>query len=176
MTAHRRRVSNIGDISEVHYTLAVMNATDWDALIPELKQWNNGAGIDADGWRSCFGNFQLACAYSLLFWPRFTELDDMVFRGEMTRERLESWKPNCSSEPATIEATANHIHIADVQYVGCPDLSVERVIYLGNLLREIYQVKLAAEFPTRKFVVDFYEPPDRKLSEYQVTFYQRNDS
>jgi hypothetical protein len=150
-----------------------MDAPDWDDLIPELKRWNNDAGIDPEGWRGCSGSFQLACAYSLLFWPRFMELDGMVFRGEMSRQMLDSWKANCSSDPAKIEATANHIHISDVQYVGCPDLSLERVLYLGKLLKEIYQVKLAADFPDRSFVVDFYEPPDKKLGEYQLTFYQK---
>jgi len=152
-----------------------MQNPDWDALIPELKDWNNGNGIDPESWAGCKGNFQLAAAYSLVFWPRFTELDGMVFRGEMDRKTLDSWKQNCSDKPAEIEATANHLHIADLHYVGCPDASVERLVFLGTLLEEIYRIKLAAEFPNRRFTVKFYEPPDKELQEYQLTFFQRHE-
>ncbi len=71
-----------------------------------------------------------------------------------------------------IEVTANHLHILDLHHMGCPDASVERIVFLGNLLKEIYRAKLAAEFPNRNFVVNFYEPDDKDLQEYQLTFYQ----
>ena len=145
---------------------------DWDTLIPELKAWNNGKGIDPESWAGCKGNFQLAAAYSLIFWPDFTEMDGMVFRGQMTRERLDDWAKNCEGNRRSIEATANHLHILDLHYVGSPDATVERIVYLGNVLREIYRAKLAAEFPGRNFTVELYEPPDKDLREYQLTFYQ----
>ena len=153
-----------------------MSDADWDALIPELKAWNNGRGIDPEAWVGCEGNFRLAAAYSLIFWPKFTELDGMVFRRHMDRQTLDSWITNCSGNRQSIEATANHIHLLDLHYVGSPDANAERIIYLGKVLKEIYQVKLAAEFPDRKFVVDFYEPPDKNLQDYQLTFYQKHDS
>jgi hypothetical protein len=149
-----------------------MKATDWDVLIPELKTWNNGRGIDPESWAGCEGNFRLAAAYSLIFWPEFTEMDGMVFRGEMTREDLNAWIKNCGGNRQSIETTANHIHILDLHYVGSPDATVERIVYLGNVLKEIYRTKLAAEFPGRNFTIDFYEPPDKKLPEYQLTFFQ----
>jgi hypothetical protein len=40
---------------------------NFSALIPELKDWNNGAGIDAEGWVECVGNYPLAIGYSLIF-------------------------------------------------------------------------------------------------------------
>jgi len=152
-----------------------MATPDWDTLIPELKDWNNGGGIDPESWVGCEGNFRLAAAYSLIFWPSFTEVDGMIFRGAMNRETLASWMENCSGNKKSVEATANHIHLVDLHHVGCPDASVERVIFLGNVLKQIYQVKLAAEFPNREIVVDFYEPEDGNLQDYQLTFYQRHD-
>jgi hypothetical protein len=152
-----------------------MNNADWDALIPDLKRWNGGDGIDPEGWIACEGNFQLASAYSLIFWPTFTEHRGMVFRGEVEPEHIESWLKRCGDK-RSVEATVNHLHLADLHHPQCADVSVERLIYLGNVLQEIYTVKLAAQFPDRKFVVEFYEPPDKELREYQLLFYQQHDS
>ena len=98
----------------------------------------------------------------------------MIFRGEMDRATLASWMENCRGERRCVEATANHLHILDIHYVGSPDASVERIVYLGNVLKEIYEVKLAAQFPGRDIEVDFYEPPDQNLQDYQLTFFQRS--
>lgn len=149
-----------------------MKNVDWDVLIPELKRWNNGGGIDPETWAGCTGTFQLAVAYTTIFWPDFTEMDGMVFRGKMTRAMLDSWIKNCSGDRKNIEATANHLHILDLHYLGSPDASEERIVFLGNVLREIYRAKLRLEFPDRNFTVDFYEPPNKELQEYQLTFYQ----
>jgi len=73
-----------------------MKTDDWDALIPELKDWNNGKGIDPESWVGCEGNFRLAIAYSLIFWPEFNEVDGMIFWGEINQETLASWMRNCS--------------------------------------------------------------------------------
>jgi hypothetical protein len=153
-----------------------MNIVDWNVLIPDLKEWNNGKGIDPEAWVGCEGNFRLAAAYALVFWPTFVELDGMVFRGDMDRLTLESWLTSCDGNKSSVEATANHLHIRDIQYLGCPDASVERLVYLGNTLKEIYTAKLTTEFPERRFIVDFYEPPDQDLTAYQITFYQRHGS
>ena len=149
---------------------------NWDSLIPDLKGWNNGAGVDPETWVGCEGNFRLAAAYSLIFWPKFVEIEGMVFRDGMDLATVESWLASCSGDRKCVEATANHLHIIDIHYVGAPDASVERVVYLGEVLREIYSTKLAADFPGREFVVDFYEPPNKALQEYQLTFYQRHAS
>jgi hypothetical protein len=152
-----------------------MKSIDWDKLIPDLKDWNNGKGIDPAGWVGCEGNFRLAAAYSFVFWPEFTELDGMIFRGAMDPKTLASWMRNCSGDRKSVEATANHIHILDLHHAGCPDASVERVIFLGNVLKEIYRAKLLSQFPNRDIVVEFYEPPNKELQDYQLTFYQNHD-
>ncbi len=153
-----------------------MNTIEWDALIPDLKDWNNGKGADPKAWVACLGNFQLAAAYTLIFWPKFVELDGMVFREGMDRFTLDSWLRDCDGNKSRVEATANHLHIQDIHHFGCEDASIQRLVYLGNILKQIYTAKLAAEFPDRKFIVNFYEPPDQDLYEYQITFYQHHQS
>ena len=47
------------------------------------------------------------------------------------------------------------------------------MIYLGNILKNIYDLKLKADFPERQIVVTFND--DLKtddLIDYQLTFYQ----
>lgn len=147
---------------------------DWDALIPELKQWNGGAGIDPESWVGCEGNFKLASAYSLIFWPEFVERDGMVFRANVDARSVDSFI-RCEKDPSAVEALANHLHILDLHHVGCPDASVDRIVHLGRTLKEIYELKLAARFPSKSFEVEFYEPDDGDLQAYQLTFFQRRD-
>ena len=149
-----------------------MKDVNWDALIPDMKDWNNGAGIDPEGWVACEGNFRLASAYTLVFWPQFTEVDGMIFRGQPDYETVANWMKSCGGTRQSVEATLNHIHILDLHYRGCPDASLETIIHLGNVLKDIYATKLRAQFPDREFVVEFYEPPDQNLQDYQLLFYQ----
>jgi hypothetical protein len=68
----------------------------------------------------------------------------------------------------------NHLHIADIQHVGCADIPEDKLIYLGRVLREIYEVKLKFQFPGRPCMVQFYTPPKAdELIEYQITFWQK---
>ena len=66
----------------------------------------------------------------------------------------------------------NHLNLDGIQSLGCEDINFERLLYLGRTLREIYQAKLAWQFPARRFAVDFDESPGQPLEAYQITFYQ----
>jgi hypothetical protein len=48
-------------------------------LIPELRAWNNGAGIDVESWIASVGNYEQLIAYGKVLWPEFLEYDDCVF-------------------------------------------------------------------------------------------------
>jgi hypothetical protein len=54
-------------------------AFDYAELIPELKAWNNGAGIDIHSWIGCEGDYEPLIGYGCLLWPKFIEYDDCVF-------------------------------------------------------------------------------------------------
>ena len=68
--------------------MAEQSDTDFTALIPELPQWNDGAGIDAESWIGCVGNFELATGYSLIFWPGFVRFEGYVLREGSARAAL----------------------------------------------------------------------------------------
>ena len=44
--------------------------SNFQGLIAELPEWNNGSGIAPEAWIECMGSYELAIGYSLVFWPR----------------------------------------------------------------------------------------------------------
>lgn len=145
--------------------------SDLTKLIPELPDWNNGEGIDVESWIGCSGNFQLAVGYSTLFWPRFVEFEDYVLREGFCMDSFRAFQQQCSSRKSA-EAVINHLHIAAIH---CHDLSgctAGHALYLGRVLREIYQAKLAWQFPARRFEVVFDESERENVMAYEITFYQ----
>ena len=149
-------------------------STPPDDMLPELAQWNRGNGIDLKSWIGCAGNFLLAIGYSEVFWPRFVLFDDYILPEGAEPETIKTWEKQCKGDKRSVEAVCNHLHIADIQHHGCPDITEQRVVYLGKLLKEIYSAKLAWQFPDRPCEVVFIEPDDRQdLVGFQLTFWQK---
>jgi hypothetical protein len=146
---------------------------DFNALIPELRDWNNGQGIDVESWIGCVGNFELAIGYSTVFWPRFIEFEGYVLREGFSEEALRGFESGCNASRSGVEALMNHLHISDIHHYGCPGATRERLVHLGHVLREIYATKLAWQFPDKSFVVFFDDSELEDLTEYQLTFYQQ---
>ena len=139
----------------------------------ELGAWNSGKGIDLESWIGCEGRFSLAIGYATLFWPSFEEVDGYIVRSGVSRECLKSWASREGANRQSVEALVNHEHLADIQYVGCPDCSSDKLVALGRVLKEIYEAKLAYQFPNRKFCVSLYEPEDPEdLAAYEISFWQ----
>ena len=146
--------------------------TDYAKLIPELPDWNNGKGIDVESWIDCTGTFQLAVGYSTLFWPRFVEFEGYVLREGFTIESLRSFQQQSSPSRRSVESVMNHLHIAAIHYHDLSHCTADHALYLGRVLREIYQAKLAWQFPTRRFEVVFDESAREDVMAYEITFYQ----
>lgn len=140
-------------------------------LIPELAEWNNGKGIDVDSWIECSGNFQLAVGYTTLFWPRFVEFEGYVLREGFSMTSFRGFQSQCESR-RDLEAVMNHLHIADIHYHDLSNCTTEHALYLGRVLREIYEAKLTWQFPTRRFDVVFDESNRGDVMCYEVSFYQ----
>ncbi len=145
-----------------------------ESIKKELAPWNNGAGIDLESWIGCEGRFALAVGYSSIFWPQFVEFDGYVLRKGFTEASLRGFEKQEGCTRKGVEWVMNHLHIADIQHFGCADISEDKLIYLGHVLREIYDMKLKCQFPDRPCTVDFYKPPKAdELLEYQITFWQK---
>ena len=146
--------------------------TDFNELIPEMRDWNDGAGIGIKAWVSSMGSFRLAIGYSTLFWPQFVEFERYVLREGFSVESLRGFELQCGADRRRVEAVMNHLHIADIQHHGCEDITRERVVYLGRVLTEIHRAKLAWQFPSKRFEVQFDDSPAEHLTDYELTFVQ----
>ncbi len=51
---------------------------NFDQLIPEMREWNNGRGIDIESRIGCGGHFRHVIGYSVIFWSRFVEFGQYV--------------------------------------------------------------------------------------------------
>lgn len=151
-------------------------SVNFSKLIPELPNWNNGAGIDVGSWLSCNGTLQLAIAFSTLFWPRFVEFDDCVLFEDFSIESFQGFMQQTKGNREAVERVMNHRHLVDLftTAVGEPaeEQTPEQLDYLGNVLRDIWQTKLARDFPNREVAVAFDRGAPDDLLEYIVTFYQ----
>jgi hypothetical protein len=151
--------------------------TDFNQLIPELNDWNNGKGIDVESWIGCIGDFEKAIGYSVIFWPSFVEIEGCVVRGGASRESVLQWLAHCHGDRKGVEATINHLHLQDLHHAHCEDNNPERLAYLGRILKEIYECKLKRDFPEKSFVVSFDEPADKTdVLSYILTFYQEEQN
>ncbi|HZP68184.1 MAG TPA: hypothetical protein VFB32_17915 [Rudaea sp.] len=142
-------------------------------MASELQAWNQGRGIDLQSWVGCKGSFALAVGYTSIFWPRLVEFEGYILHEGFSVESLRGFEASYSGNRLTVEATINHRHIADIQHLGCEDLTQDKILLLGNVLHEIYEAKLLWQFPDRPCKVSFFAPEDpADLMGYQVTFWQ----
>ena len=49
-------------------------------LVPQIREWNGGEGINIKDWISCIGSYEHAIGYSTLFWPKFVLHDGCLLR------------------------------------------------------------------------------------------------
>jgi len=139
----------------------------------ELQAWNNGKGIDLQAWVSCEGNFRLAVGYAAIFWPTFVEFEDYILLDGFSVEALRGFEAQEGITRKSVEWVINHLHIADIQHGGCPDMSRDKLVLIGSTLKEIYEAKLKFCFPRKPCIVEFHQPEDPEdLAEYQLSFWQ----
>ena len=150
-----------------------MKDADFQQLIPELRLWNHGKGIDVDTWLRCVGSFEHAVAYGRLFWPDFTLYDGCVLFKGFDIERFRGFMEQTGGHRPSVERVMNHIHLLDL--FGCNDQtpSDDLLVHLGSLLKDTWSTKLARDFPDRRVVVRFpLETVDDGSSDYQIAFFQ----
>lgn len=148
-----------------------------ESMRSDLAAWNDGKGIDLETWVGCMGSFSLAVGYASIFWPEFVEFEGYVLRKNFREESLREFEKMNGPDRAATESVMNHLHIVDIQHLGCADISRDKLQTLGNVLKEIYLMKLCCEFPERNFSVEFYIPEDQELLiDYQISFWTQRDT
>lgn len=148
-------------------------------LVPDIKNWNNGHGIDLESWAGYMGTMELAIAFGELFWPDFFEYRSCIFRGsgltKTDNQRFERTLQSLNGNLASMEGLRNHIHVWDIfpRAAEDPQPTREQCLYLARLLREMWETKLNREFSQRKFHVVVNE--DDEEGDFQVTFFEIRD-
>ncbi len=144
-----------------------------ESMKNELAAWNDGAGIDLESWVGCEGRFALAVGYATIFWPEFVVFEGYILRKSFSEKALRGFEGQQGSSRRSVEWVMNHLHLHDIQFGGCPDISQDKLVLLGNVLKEIYQAKLQWQFPDRPCTVELYVPKDGDLRYYQLSFWQK---
>ncbi|QPC91923.1 hypothetical protein [Mesorhizobium sp. INR15] len=142
-----------------------------ESMKAELATWNHGAGISLEGWISCMGGFSLAVGYSTVFWPGFVAFERYILLEGFSKESLRGFERGPGATRQSVEAVMNHLHLADIH--GFHDgIAADKLIFLGTVLRQIYQAKLQWQFPDRRFVVELFIPETNDIEDYQLSFWQ----
>lgn len=145
-----------------------------ESMSAELGAWNHGSGIPLETWIENTGNFRLAVGYSTIFWPQFEAVGKYVLVSGVSVETVTEWENSPNTLERDLEAAINHIHLADMHMHDVQDISADKLLCLGNTLKEIYEAKLQWQFPDRAFTVIFIVPEDAEdFQDYQITFWQK---
>ena len=141
-----------------------------ESIKAELSALNDGNGIDLESWIRWEGNFSRTVGYATIFWPEFVEFDGYVLRKGFSEDSLRGFERQQAGNRKFVEWLMNHLHIIDIHYPA-NDASKDKILLLGNVLKEIYQAKLQWQFPDRPCTVDFSKPDDPEdLIGYQISF------
>ena len=104
-------------------------------------------------------------------WPCFVEHDGMVLLGENFRvSRYEAWRRNPASKPPEFGALVNHVHLEDF-FSDEQTPPYELLVYLGQSVRDMWESRLARDFPDRAFEVRF--DFSQAEGEYVLSFAER---
>jgi hypothetical protein len=144
---------------------------DFKALIPQLKEWDNGKGIDIDSWLTFIGRYEEAIAYVRLFWPEFIKHDGCIFRAStFDEDNYQEWLVSTKRNRVATQSVMNHVHIIDLFPNSSPP-NILQLDHLGKTLQEIWKCKLTQEFPGLNIEVKYYEGSEEDPYGYELTFY-----
>lgn len=149
------------------------------ALLPIFQQYKQDhkswiPDFDLDSYLNLRADYDLAAAFSKLFWPDFVEMDGCIFRAPgPTVENVESWKQHFAGNRQAVEAMLNHEHIHDlfINSAQSMDPSPQLLQYLAQVLLICWRHALQEVFPEKQFAfsyiaesaeISFYQEPARQ--------------
>lgn len=126
--------------------------------------------VTAEAGIESAGNYELATAYSRIFWPSFVRFENYVLREGFSMEMLRELEDITNCHTSAIEEAVNRIIIDKIH--SSPPAAVEQIRSLGRVLKEIYSVKLQRDFGEFEFEVSFNDEPGLEASDYELTFWR----
>lgn len=140
-------------------------------LIPELREWEGGKGIDALTWISCVGSYEHAIGYVQLFWPEFVEHDGCILRAPLDVKAYRSCLERQGGDRRVAEERMNILCLACFFGSVNREPSIAQVNYLARVVREMWRAKLQLDYPNRKMEV-ILSASTTELHSNFVTFFQ----
>ena len=118
-------------------------------LIPELRRWNDGAGVSVEDWIMMVGSPEFAIGYMRVFWPKFILHQGGIFLADgFSEEDFESWMVSQSKDIRSVQAVMNHRH-PDLLFQGGEDrgMPANQEACIARLLSETWRAKAQLDFP-----------------------------
>lgn len=142
-----------------------------------MPEWNNGKGIDLDGWAQCTASSWSLIGASRVLWPDFVLFDDCVFRDHVPdKANYRDWMVRTGGDRTGVEAVLNHLHVSDAFQTKSPGSLEGQVRYIGGVMVAMLRAKLAQEFPDRIFEVSWDCDRNPDMAMWSVTFFQPRHS
>ncbi len=106
------------------------------------------------------GNFELAAAFSTLFWPELVEVNGCVLlKEQLSRTDLTEWTEKLEGDRAGIEAMVNHVHMYDLFPNVELNVSDRVLLHLAQTLRLCWLAAAREQFPERNIDVELTNGP-----------------
>src|SRR5262245_14614491 len=78
-----------------------------------------------------------------------SSFEGYLLRGGFSESSLRGFEAQQPGDRHGVEAVMNHLHLDGIQHIGCADISSDKLVLLGNTLKEIHEAKLVWRFPER---------------------------
>ncbi|HMA35512.1 MAG TPA: hypothetical protein VKY74_13665 [Chloroflexia bacterium] len=144
------------------------------SLLPEYQKWKSPEKeLGIWSYVNMRADYDLAAAFSKLFWPDFVEIDQCVLLAEKyDPKRFKEWMQRYDNDFRAVESIVNHVHIYDL-FMNSPNeevYSLELFEYLAQVLMRCWKYALADIFPDKQFTFEYKTEPDAYGP--TITFYQ----
>ena len=139
-------------------------------LIPELAQWNGGAGIFSDEWIFIEGRADHSLALGAMVWPEFVEFEGYVLRGPLNVKQLRDWQNKGEMNRQQIETAMNAYLLDGIFPQDQTDLPLKNAQCerLASVMADMLAAKLVRDFPERLFSVFVMHGDDFGVSFHQL--------
>lgn len=133
-----------------------------ESWIPNFSMWS---------YLNLRADFDLAAAFTKLFWPDFVEADGCILLKEhYDAENFRYWLARYNGDGRATEAMINHLHIRDLFLNSPTDVEYPEQLheYLVNALMFGWKQALATRFPNKQFVFTIRHNYGPEISFQQV--------
>jgi len=94
-------------------------------------------------------------------------------RNRVDEDNYRAFLRQTDGDKTRVEAVINHEHVLDLFSRSHHETPTREVlVYIGRLMKGIWQTKLNASFPGRQITVKSIEEEIEDPVDYQITFYQ----